>query len=160
MFKHIIALAVFTSLVNCDEVMEPLASAPAVEAAKAVERETPPAAEAVESETPPEEHVRIQCNLIGGTYVPGKAVDDACIDRPKTEEECTKKGGKYGQWCLENSKCVSSPDHCYFELPKDLSPQASKYFDDLFQKVLEFEQNQAAVPMDKRRRRRRRRRRI
>ena len=56
--------------------------------------------------------------MFGGT--PG---DEFCTGEAITEEDCTAKKGRWGTWCLNESKCV--PVHktvyhkCQINLPKE-----------------------------------------
>ena len=45
----------------------------------------------------------------------------------RTEEKCTLKGGKMGEWCWEPGRCVvhpAIPDGCFVPLPKELRTPA------------------------------------
>lgn len=93
----------------------------------------------------------IHCLLMGGTPTNDTMtrIDvctiHACPDKPKTEEECTKKGGKYDKWCLEAGKCVASicPDKCFMPIPKELmTPISEEWLQYLFS---HFEASQSTV---------------
>ena len=79
---------------------------------------------------------KVLCALLGGDVVkpepaPGDQVfkyevilEDfrtynlTCYNPPITQEECTSKGGKWGEWCLEEGKCT--PDWgCHLTVPKE-----------------------------------------
>ena len=68
------------------------------------------------------------CFLRFGTVKP------VCSGDPNLgEAECTKKGGTFGRWCLEKSKCLFDTKACHFNVPKKMrTPVVEKYLNGVF----------------------------
>ena len=80
---------------------------------------------------------KLACLLMGGKYIAESEIKSPykCIDKPETEEECLAKGGKIGEFCMDESKCVGwwNKDQCVIDLSTDLkTPEDKKAFKGIF----------------------------
>ena len=63
----------------------------------------------------------------------------SCWNPPEEEEDCTSKGGKWGEWCLEEGKCTLDMG-CHFTVPKELlTPTGEKFLQKRFEWKKEME---------------------
>lgn len=98
----------------------------------------------------------IFCPMTGGTAVPdpSRPGSQTCQGKPSTKEECTAKGGRWGSWCLNQSKCVTltadpviqSQYMCQIDLPKEkVTPDVEEYLKTKFQDVQSQEEALAHI---------------